>query len=145
MITITANLTAWGAFTERVAALPDDLDTVIDTSSEKWGKSVTDAMKANHEANAHASERFETQTGTLVASIDYTVLPEVDNGHVTTHPISVRATAPYAWDVEIGVPGQSRPYPFFWKEIMSGDHTAMVQTDLTTGTNNLLASAADRL
>lgn len=145
MITVTVNDAMWKTFVDRVALLPDSLDTVIDASSEKWGKAVTDGMKANHEDNAHADQRFENQTMTLVNSIDYTILPEVDNGGVLTHPISVRATAPYAWDVEVGVPGQSQPYPFFWKEIMSGDHNAMVQTDLTTGVNNLLASTADRL
>jgi hypothetical protein len=144
VITVTVHDTLWQSFVARIVALPAQVELVVGGSETTWGAAVTTAMRQNHEADAHAMGRYENQTMQLTQSIRYELLPPETAGHIIVHPIKVVAEAPYAWDVEVGVPGHSRPYPYFWKEIMSGEWSEMLVVDLTARLNELLASTAER-
>ena len=78
-----------------------------------WAEFVTHRMKEKHDADAHDIQRYVNRTWYLTNSIGYTIEPW-RSGKAT---LLVFATAPYAQAVEEGIPGRSRPYPFFWHEI----------------------------
>lgn len=121
-----------------------DLGEAIRQTEDTWGTSVTTAMKANHDANAHDIARYENQTFDLTESIGYDLQPTHGGGGIARHSVRVFAAVPYAYDVEMGVPGRSRAYPFFWKEVFSGTWTEAANVNLTTSLNDLLASVAER-
>jgi hypothetical protein len=68
-----------------------------------FGEGAKDEMVRTH--------TFQNRTFRLEGSIDYDVIGFEGSGqpHVT-----VFALTSYASQVEFGVPGRSRPYPFFW-------------------------------
>jgi len=86
----------------RVGGLAQQFLLNITTVLEWFGSTATQEMITQHS--------FINRTGRLERSIGYHI--EVPgNGHIELH---VYALAPYAAAVEEGVPGRSRPYPYFW-------------------------------
>jgi len=144
VIRITPHLDAWYQLLNRVEAAPALLEGMIGETADAWGVAATTAMKANHDANAHAIQRYENQTFDLTESIGFDLQPLQHNGGSTTQPIRIFAAAPYAYDVEHGVPGRSAAYPYFWREVMSGQWAELVVVRVTAGVNELLASTAER-
>ena len=68
------------------------------TADLQWmGAGAKDEMVRTHS--------FQNRTFRLEGSIDY---------DVTLSAVTVFALTEYASEVEFGVPGRSRPYPYFW-------------------------------
>lgn len=122
-------------------ALPD----LLREQQEAFGEAVTKRMQDSHGADAHDIQRYVNRTWDLTESIGYNLEPtQQQGGGMLLHPMRVFASAPYAADVEMGVPGKSRPYPFFWKELTGGPVVEAVPEVLAAGATELLASVAER-
>lgn len=81
----------------------------IDLKLEAAKQIVTDDMREFGEGAKNEmvqTHTFRNRTFRLEGSLDFDVIPF---DHVT-----VFALTGYASDVEFGIPGRSRPYPYFW-------------------------------
>lgn len=88
--------------------LQDNVSDVL----ERHGESAVERMQDNHQADAHAIQRYINRTWNLTTSITTELHPWV-NQFVQ---LELRADAPYAFDIENGTP-RNQPYPFFWQEV----------------------------
>ena len=128
---------------QATALLTHGIQSLIQTAAGTWGDSATEAMKEQHGADAQSIHRYVNRTWDLTESIKHDMEPPRGTSPVV-HTIRVFAAAPYAFDVEHGVPGRSRAYPFFWKEITNALWRHDLDITLTDGLNDLLASMAEK-
>lgn len=96
----------------KITGIPDVIDRLderhkqarenVQNTLDWFGKGSADEMVRTH--------TFQNRTYRLEGSIGHSVEP-FENGQAFA---SVFALTSYASLVEFGVPGKSRPYPFFW-------------------------------
>jgi hypothetical protein len=98
---------------DRMAGLERAYQQAVIDEFRNWAELVTARMQANHDNDAHDIQRYINRSWYLTRSIGYTIEPW-RQGKAS---LILFATAPYAQAVEEGIPGRSRPYPFFWKEV----------------------------
>lgn len=104
MLPIPISFTITG-IDERIRAMEGlelQLGLNITVALEWFGSTATQEMITQHS--------FINRTGRLERSIGYHV--ESPRDHF--YELHIYALAPYAEAVELGVPGRSRPYAFFW-------------------------------
>lgn len=128
----------------RLERLEEGLGDTIRAEQERAGAAITARMKDQHGADAHDIQRYVNRTWDLSNSIEYEVQPAQNHGGMLLLPMKVAATEVYAFDVENGVPGHSRAYPFFWKELTGGPVIEGFQDLLQQAVNQLLASVSER-
>lgn len=96
----------------------------------RWmGNTASERLKQGHppggphpgpgELPVYGTHAYIDRTGWLTASMGFTLEPyrtwDPKTGTASALPtLYIFATAPHADAVEWGVPGHSRPYPFFW-------------------------------
>jgi hypothetical protein len=93
--------------------------------------------------DAHDIQRYVNRTWDLTESIGFTPEPPVDLNDKIVHTLKVFAAAPYAFDVEQGIPGRSRPYPFFWIEIYNEETRSQVLAGLQQDLDNAIAAVVE--
>lgn len=113
---------------ERVGGLSQQIKLNLTVELEWFGRTATQEMITQHE--------FINRTGRLERSIGYHI--EVVNDHLQLH---VYALAPYAVAVEEGVPGHSRPYPYFWPAFYK--HLPELMERLDAAVHSALEDASD--
>ena len=143
MITTPANAQL-GALIQRLNGFGEEVKQIIDVANWNWATATTEAMKANHGENAHDVQRYINRTWTLTESIGFEIEPPELQGLSIYHGVRVFASAPYAADLEQGVPGQNRAYPFYWQEIYAGGPREALEQEINASLNDLLASLAER-
>lgn len=128
----------------RLQQLEQAVPDMLRDKQAEFAEAATTRMKDKHGADAHDIQRYVNRTWDLTESIGFNLEPTREEGSVHWHPMRVFAATPYAYDVENGVPGKSRPYPFFWQELTGGPVVAALPDVLTRGLHDLLASVAER-
>lgn len=142
---VTVNDAALAEVQMKLQAIEQQLPDVIRDKQTELAERATKAMKDKHGADAHDIQRYVNRTWDLTESIGYNLEPTQHHGaDLQLHPMRVFAAAPYAFDVENGVPGRSRAYPFFWQELTGGPHVEAFPADLAQAAHDLLASVAER-
>lgn len=118
----------WQDALRRFASYHNELYDVL-----RWlGEAAVEKMKEGHppggphpgggEMPVYGENAYIDRSSWLTASIGFSLEPmrtwDPFTGTASTLPtLLLFATAPYASAVEYGVPGHSRPYPFFWPTI----------------------------
>lgn len=122
-----------GPTLDAIDRLIAEMQVVPRVPLERYGKDATDAMKDQHERDAHAIQRYVNRTYYLTTSIGY----EVQRVASDTWRLRMFAPPSYAEAVEYGTP-KSAAYPFFWLAVYGFESAALA--DLTKAFMGVLAT-----
>lgn len=142
-ITFRIHEDALAKLRERAEQFEYELGERIDRRLDAFGVDTTEAMRENHGKDAHDIQRYVNRTWDLTESIGFTLEPPQEFNGAVVHRLEVFAAAPYAFDVEEGIPGRSRPYPFFWVEIYNEERRQQVLAGLQQDLDGAIAAVAE--
>lgn len=143
MLRVEIHRSAIADLKNRVQQLRAELDLRIDDVLDRFATGATEGMRESHEANAHEVGRYINRTEDLSQSIGYSLEPPASYADIVKHQVRLFAATVYAYDVEHGVPGRSKAYPYFWPEIHSEERRAMGEADLTHEINEAVAAVGE--
>lgn len=127
-----------------VEQLAEGIPRIVREEQAKAGEQIVKRMQDRHASDAHDIQRYVNRTWNLTNSIGYEVQAPQEMGGMVLQPMRVAAAESYAFDVENGVPGHSRAYPFFWIELTGGPVIEGFGDVLQAAVDELLASVSER-